>query len=303
MTLDVIASLVATASFGMVAPWVARRLPPAQATWLLTGGGLASAGCVLAALSLIGWGLVGQLPAVAQEGHWSADIVRRGESVNRVVAALSLALLAAAAIAASLVLARRVRSVLEARGTCRRLPAAVGELVVFPGADAGAFALPGRPGRIVVSQALLVALSPGERQALLAHERSHLRHRHHWHRTAAAVAVAANPMLLRLPAALAEGIERWADEDAALDVGSRATVADALLVAASLSRVAPPAPALAAAQGAVQRRMQALQAPPPRPRPLLLLFAVTVVFAAWVGIGEGVHDTAQLLALALHPVR
>ncbi len=299
MTVDVLVPLVAVACFGLVAPWVARRLPPAQGTWLLTGGGLASAGSMTAALALVGWGLVGQVPAVAREGNWSATVVRQGESVNRVLAAAALALLAAAVAAGCVVVVRRTRAVLAARSACRRLPAAVGELVVVTDPLAGAFAVPGRPGRIVVSRALLAELTPAQQRALLAHERSHLAHHHHWHRSAVALAAAVNPLLWRLPGAVAEAIERWADEDAATHARSRAMTADALLVAAAFSRQAPPAAAMAAAYGAVERRVEALRGAPPRPRPLLLLLALAVVAAAWVGVGEGVHDTAQLLLLAL----
>ncbi|WP_281261931.1 M48 family metalloprotease [Streptomyces rishiriensis] len=42
-----------------------------------------------------------------------------------------------------------------------------------------AFASPGSPGRIVVSWAMLRCLTDREREALLAHERAHLRCRHH----------------------------------------------------------------------------------------------------------------------------
>ena len=78
-----------------------------------------------------------------------------------------------------------------------------------------AFAVPGRPGRIAMSTGLLRVLRRDQRRAVLAHERSHLRHRHHLHQTAAVLAAAANPLLYRLPAAVALSVERWADEDAA----------------------------------------------------------------------------------------
>ena len=62
---------------------------------------------------------------------------------------------------------------------------------------------------------MLRSLDGAQRRALLAHERSHPRHRHHLHHTACQFAAAVNPLLRRLPAAVELATERWADEDAA----------------------------------------------------------------------------------------
>ena len=71
------------------------------------------------------------------------------------------------------------------------LSATGGELVVLDDVDHQAYAVPGRPGRIVVSSGLLRALTAAERRGVLAHERAHLRHHHHVHHTAAQLAAAA----------------------------------------------------------------------------------------------------------------
>ena len=54
-----------------------------------------------------------------------------------------------------------------------------GDLTVLDDAGPDAYALPGRPGAIVVTTGMLRALDPAEREVLLAHERAHLAGRHH----------------------------------------------------------------------------------------------------------------------------
>src|SRR5262249_7851163 len=60
------------------------------------------------------------------------------------------------------------------------LATATGDLVVLPDRRPHAFAVPGRPGRVVVTDTMLRILSPEQRRVLLAHERAHLIYRHSW---------------------------------------------------------------------------------------------------------------------------
>ncbi|MFC8583265.1 M56 family peptidase, partial [Streptomyces sp. NPDC057217] len=78
------------------------------------------------------------------------------------------------------------------------------------------------------------------------------------------LAARANPFLRPLRTAVAYSAERWADEEAAAEVGSRRTVARAIGKAALLAPRAPAAtlPALAAV-GPVPRRVAALMRPAP----------------------------------------
>src|SRR4051794_37215326 len=274
------------ASFGVVAPRVARRFPPAHATWLLSAGGAVAALSGLALLALLGFVTVGEQPAVAEEGHWSVSAVRPRAPVGGAVPSAALAALLIAAGAGLVVAARRGRTVLAAYRSCRDLSGEAGELVVVPRTSAGAYALPGRPGRIVVSQPLLGELSAAQRRALLAHERAHLEHGHHWHLAVVGVITAVNPLLLGLRGAADQAVERWADEDAAVEVGDRRVVASAL-VAAALFLGPRPSAALAAAANAVPARVAALLTSPPQRRwipmalvALLLLAGVASVFLA-----------------------
>lgn len=292
--------LLAAACFGALGPVVARRLPPDQATWLLTLGGVAAALSGLAVLAMLASVPLGQLPGLADEGHWSVAALREHAPVDGVLGLAALLVLLTASAATFAVAARRGAAVLAAYRSCRSLPAAGGDLVVIADASAGAMAVPGRPGRIVVAQSLLAALSSTERRALLAHERAHLEHGHHWHVTAVTLAATANPLLRPLRAASAHAIERWADEEAAAEVGDRRQVASAVARAALMTRSRPRTalPRLAAATLAVPQRVAALLREAQEPRPALLLLAAGVLLVGAVAAVIVGKDTEHLFESA-----
>ena len=91
---------------------------------------------------------------------------------------------------------RRLAALLAAYRLAAALPTSGGELAVIDHPAQQAYAVPGHPGRIVVSTGVLRGLNAGERRAVLAHERAHLTHRHHLHHTVAHLAAAANPSLI-----------------------------------------------------------------------------------------------------------
>lgn len=123
-----------------------------------------------------------------------------------------------------------------------------GDVTVLPDLGIDAFALPGPGrvrGRVIVTGGMLKRLRPGDRAVVLAHERSHLRHRHHWFLLAAELAATCHPPLRLLREAVAYCVERWADEDAAAAVGDRRRAATAIARTALL-HTTPPAPGLQA---------------------------------------------------------
>ena len=148
-----------------------------------------------------------------------------------------------------------------------------------------AFTVPGKGGRIVLSDALYDRLSADERTVVLAHEAAHARHRHDRYLIAAELAAALLSPLRVLVRRLQFSIERWADEEAAAACGDRE------LVFRTLGRVAlyssQTAPSLAFAGLGVPARMGALKSPPvPEPRSraravLWLAISLTGVFAAF----------------------
>ncbi len=163
-----------------------------------------------------------------------------------------------------------------------------------------AFAVPGAAGRVVVSSGMLRSLDGAERRALLAHERSHLRHRHHLFLTALRLAAAVNPLLYPVFRAAVFTIERWADEDAAEAVQDRPLVARTLGKAA-LASLRHPAAALPLAAQHVPRRMQALlAAPPPRRTAVILALGAVLLLITGLSLLEAAHDTERLFEAAMH---
>ncbi|MFF0392689.1 M56 family metallopeptidase [Kitasatospora sp. NPDC004615] len=180
-------------------------------------------------------------------------------------------------------------------------------LTVLDDDRADAYALPGRPPRIVATTGMLAALSAPERAALLAHERAHLAGRHHLLLAAAEYAAACHPALRPLRGSLGYHLERWADECAAAEVGDRALIARAIGRAALAAARAPAAPrprlAPAAAGGPVPRRVRALLTPgPPRHRRASRALAALALAGCLAGtavtIAEAGHDLHRAVETA-----
>lgn len=248
----------------LVAAPAARRLadalPPRRAAWLLTATAAVLAACSTAALCLLAGAGALRLPPVAALGHLVLPLV--GDSVTVPAACAAAVLLTAVAAALAQAVRRHVLLAARTRRAVDAAGAVAGDLTVLAEDAPDAYALPGRPGRVVVTAGLLRALDPREREALLAHERAHLAGRHHLHLTVLALACACHPALRVLRAPLSYALERSADEAAAAAVGSRRLAARAIGRAALAGRPQPrPYAGLSAAAGPVPRRVAALLAP------------------------------------------
>lgn len=243
---------------------VAPRLPPRAASRLLTGTCLVLAGGSTAALALLAFSGLSLLPVVAEAGHWSPHALRTFSGVDVPVSVAAGGVLAVLAV---LVVRKSVHYVRWTRRVSRELDAhsADGGVVLLPGPEAVAFAVPGRGGRIAVSGGMLAALNLRERAALLAHERAHLASRHHVFLAALTLSSTVNPLLRPLCSAAGFALERWADEAAATRVGDRTVVAHAVAKAA-LAAHPHGGFALAATGGPVPRRVAALLERPTGPR-------------------------------------
>jgi Zn-dependent protease with chaperone function len=298
-TAAIVVALAASALFALAASLSVRLLPPRHSTWLISVGAVASALSATVVLALVGLALVGQLPLFAEEGQWSTSALHDHAPTEPGVGVVSLVLLLAAAAAVLFVGCRQGLALRAAYRACEGMSVGTGELVVLREAPAKAVAVPGRPGRIVVGESLLAALSANERRALLAHEHAHLEHGHHWHRSAVVLAAAANPLLAPLRSAIVYATERWADEQAATEVGDRRHVATALARAALLTR--SPVPAfgqLAIAAQAVPDRVAAMLARPSRPRPVLTAAVLALPLLGAVAAAIVWDDTEDLFELA-----
>ncbi|MEV6794493.1 M56 family metallopeptidase [Streptomyces sp. NPDC051320] len=238
---------------------LAELLAPRQAVRLLAAAAVILGGCSTAALGLLVVAGALRLPAVAALGRLIHPPTGDGP-VGAVAAVAAASLIGVCATALVRTVLRQYAELRAARrlvgGTAR-----TGELAVLRDAGPAAYALPGRPGRIVVTTGMLRALDPGEREALFAHERAHLAGRHHLFLGAAELAALCHPSLRGLRAPLGYALERCADEAAAGAVGDRSLAARAIGRAALAAHGAPaarPSVVLAADAGPVPRRVAAL---------------------------------------------
>ena len=150
MGLAVYLALVLPALFAPFAGPLAARLHPVYATWLLTGAAVVLAGCSTLALALLAAAAAVRLPLVAGLGHWSLLVLGHNTPPALAVALLAGILLGVAALTVSGFAIRRYRALAGAYREARCLPGR-GQTVVVADKAADAYALPGRPGRIVVT--------------------------------------------------------------------------------------------------------------------------------------------------------
>ncbi|MDX3240346.1 M56 family metallopeptidase [Streptomyces sp. ME18-1-4] len=297
MTISVYIPLLVTLVLAVLAPRAARRPAPRPAAWSLACAAFVTATGWLGSLALLAFTGFAQIPEVAEEGHWSVAALRTQDPVSLAVAAVSALTLTAGLVSLGVAAVRQGRHVLWARRECDRA-AGDTELVVLDDEAPQAFALPGAPGRIVVSRGMLRCLGDAEREALLAHERAHLRGRHHLFQAVWRLTAAVNPLLRPLAEAGGFVLERWADEEAAAHVGSRTVVARAVGRAA-LASVGPSRPAaLAATGGAVPQRVQALLAPPPARRALPFVAGALLLTLCCASLANAASDSESLVESA-----
>lgn len=174
-------------------------------------------------------------------------------------------------------------------------PAGNDELIVIPSDEPKAYAVPGKPGYIVVSAGMLRRLDDDERRVLLAHERAHLRRGHHRYVLVADVAASAVPMLRPLRERVRFATERWADEDAAVAVGDRRLVARAICRAALVQHES--GHALALAELGVPARVDAmLDAGSVSPRHVTAISALAALTAVALSSTWQLHHLAAFAA-------
>ncbi|MFD0078592.1 M56 family metallopeptidase [Streptomyces sp. NPDC127166] len=201
-------------------------------------------------------------------------------------------MLAVGALAVSLVAAVRgvAAELLRLRAARRRIAGLTqaGGLCVVDDDRPDAFALPGgsrEADRIVVTSGMLRALDPGEREALLAHERAHLSARHHLFLGFARLAGWCHPALTSVIPEISFAVERAADEAAARACGDRKLTARAVgraALATTPRPMSPPRPVIAAGgtTGPMPARVKALLTPAPARRLSAALVIIVLLCAA-----------------------
>ena len=302
MITAVLVCVGACLAFTAAAPVMGRRMPPPVAVRLLTAGSLIAAGCGGFMLAVLAFIWLGQIGEVAEIGHWSPATLQETSTIPGPVGVAAGAILLPLVLLGVRAAASRSRALLDVHLTFRKL-GGPGRIAIIDSAVPDAFTTPELIGRIVVTTGMLAALDDDQQRALIAHERSHLTHRHTWWRLTADLAAAVNPLLRPTIATVAWACERWADEDAAAVVGDRHLAARAVAAAALAARRQTASPAISAATGGhVPQRVRALLAPPPRRRPLLtaalvMVLAIGTTGAIVVGFaGDHLFDHAALSA-------
>ena len=295
MTSAVFGAILAIVAFAIAAPLAGRHLSPALATRLLVPASVATAASTVFVLGALAATWLGQLPAIAAFGPWSTTRLDAADPVPDPVAVLSLVLLTVTTVWTVTWGARRVHALLAVYRDYHHL-SPTGSVIVLDSATVDAFATPAPAGQVIVTAALWDALTPNERRVVLAHERSHIDHRHTWWTLAAELASTINPLLRPTTAAIRRAVERWADEDAAIRVTDRTLVARTIARTALLQHDRRSGPHLsqAATGGDVPQRVRALLEPPPRRRPFALV-ALCVVLAVTAATTLGVERTSDHL--------
>ncbi len=303
--------LVVPALAAMGAWPLAERLPPRTATWLLTLSAVLLATASGAVLGLLALAAAMRLPAFASLDNLSAQTMSRIDPAPVPLGVLAAALLAATALGAVRAAWLRTSALVAAHRDARSLSGDGRLLVIVKDEMADAYAVPGRPARIVVTSGMLDSLTEAEGEVLFAHERAHTSARHYLFTAAARLSAAANPLLRPLADAVSYSVERWADEQAALVTGSRPLAARAIAKAALATAAAQRgggrrAHVLAAAgdgaeirrSGAVPRRVNALLCAPPRRRFMLLALAIAVVAASGLATLDAAGDLHAMIEFA-----
>ncbi|MFL5995830.1 MAG: M56 family metallopeptidase [Streptomyces sp.] len=265
---------------------VVDRVRPEAALWVLTSASVALAVGVVACLGVLLLPVALSLPVVAGLAH----LIQPFEA-GPTTLVMAVSVFAGGALAVTCITAVR-----RTRSEVRRLRSAHVDVVGLPDADglcvvddarADAYALPGgrrSTSRIVVTTGMLRALTPDEREVLLAHERAHLAGRHHLFLAAAQLAGWCHPALAAVAPQVSFAAERAADEAAALAAGDRTLAATAVghaALATSRTRTVRPSIAPSAVTGPVPARVKALlaHAPARRLAPVLLAFVVLIGLA------------------------
>jgi len=175
-------------------------------------------------------------------------------------------------------------------------------VIIVPSPAVVALAVPGRlgrPGQIVVTTGMLDVLDAEERSAMFAHEIAHLHLRHHLFLRVSGLAAAALPLLRPVHRRVRFATERWADERAARDVGSRSLVARAVAKGALAAAGEPLrlGQAMALNGGSTGERVDALLAVgSSTPGPIQAAFGSVAVLALGLAFAQVHH----LVGLALH---
>jgi len=234
-----------------------RRAHPRVAARTLTLATLGLLLATVAGLATVAFGFISGLPWIGEHLDWCRDFARAHDRVSPWLGLPAAGLLV-------VMVARAAGAYRLARNELWASSPQPGGLRIVEHDRPDAYALGGPLGHVVVSTGMLGLLDSAERGVLFAHERSHLRHRHHRYLALARVTTAAMPVLGFVTGRLRLAVERWADEDAADAAGGDRRLVARTIVRAALARTDhDAAAALALGAVGVRARVDALLSPGP----------------------------------------
>ena len=289
-------SLIVPLALALAASYVVMSLhaalPPRLTAWLLVLVGSATAISGAWLLVTLSVAFLGQQSGLDRWIGWCDVIV---SSHDVVAIPFGVAALAGVAVMAAMGTrtARRYRRAWQ--------PSSGDSIEVVDDPGIIAHAIPPRrgcKGTVVLSTGLIAALAPDELQAVVAHERSHLAHRHHRFLAAIDVASAMVPLVRPLRAHIRLATERWADEDAATRVRSRRVVATAVARAALATMPAPYR--LAMSGSSTMARVTALLEPPDSRSPLGVSTVLLSAGMAGAALGATMVQVHHAFGLFTH---
>ncbi|MGB3771107.1 MAG: M56 family metallopeptidase [Rhodococcus sp. (in: high G+C Gram-positive bacteria)] len=258
------------------APHLARLLTPASTVIAIPVAAVVSALAVAASAAAVGAVLT------AQEATWL-----------RVIGWTLVAVLAWRVVQAGRHLGRVGAGVRAAATFTSRRSSS--DVVVIEDDRPDAFASPTDGGVVLVTTGLVAALDESHVAAVVAHERAHLKFRHHVWIQAAEVASEIAPFTRRLTGTVRHAAERQADEFAARtdrDIVLQAIARVALLHTEHGKHLRTRRPA--GSGGDIVERVRALAEPKPPPQKrsvvVLVVAVVLVLGAAIVGLADVVQD-------------
>ncbi len=251
MSIGFIAPLLVAAVVALAAGFLQSGLRPQVAAQSLAVACVAVAAAAVWALLTLVLGALAENSFIDRWSAWCPELYRADDHVSAGIGLVAGVTLAAA-------FRRAASAVRRERRTRQRLPDCEHGVLIVESTLPAAYAVPGRRGGIVVSRGMIDALEPSERAVLWAHERSHLNHKHHRYLFATEMAAAIMPPLRGLADQVQFATERWADEDAVVEVGGDRPLVARAIARAALASVDHGGTAMAMADTGVGERVRAM---------------------------------------------
>jgi Zn-dependent protease with chaperone function len=285
----------------LVSPWVAARLfeGRAPARTVATFHLLALAG--MGALPLVALPCLAVIRPSDLSALASLSAISVMQTAARLLAIAYLVRIAWIAVRISTATSRLAAN--TAVAAAERPAAGAPAIHVMASTRPFAYTLGGRAGGVVVSRGLRALLDDDEHDAVLAHERAHVRLHHHrllyFARVVSTTVGAAIPAAGEAAASLARELEVIADQAAASEMGERGTVARALakatLATATSTSDTSPVLAFGGERDLVYRLDRLTEDPEPEDRRGIATAAIGLLDAGLLAILAGAVQPMSLV--------